>query len=116
MSFEYSRICIIAAIVNSEKNVCNVIMDDINSVFPLSCLARIYADGAVGIDENIINILNDKLLKPSIIPIKYMIIGNKINLQIEDIKMSNLTSLKPLMLNPTPTERSPIGSAAKLKI
>lgn len=91
-------------------------MDDINSVFPPNCLARIYADGAVGIEENIIKILNDKLLKPSIIPIKYMIIGNRINLQIEDTKMSNLTSLKPLMLNPTPTERSPIGSAAKLKM
>lgn len=103
-------------IVKIDKIVCIETIEDINFKSPPNSLANAYADDAVGILANSINKIILSFSTSNNKQIKYIIKGNSINLLNDD--KTNATFVLPIeeRCNPTPTDKSPKGSAAELNI
>lgn len=103
-------------IVKIDKIVCIETIEDINFRSPPNSLANAYADDAVGMLANNINRIILSFSTSNNKQTKYIIIGNSINL-LNEVK-TNATFVLPIeeRCKPTPTDKSPKGSAAELKI
>ena len=99
-----------------DKITCIDMMDDINFKSPPNSRARTYADDAVGIAANSINNIIVSFSIPNNKQTKYIIIGNTTSFPIVATTTAILVSLIAETWSPTPTDKSPKGKAADVKI
>ena len=103
-------------IVNIDKTTCIDIIEDINFKSPPNSRASTYADDAVGIAANNINSIIVSFSIPKRKQIKYIIVGNTISLPTVATTTAIFVSFIADKCSPTPTDKSPNGKAADVKI
>jgi len=103
-------------IVKIDKIVCIETIEEINFKSPPNSLANAYADDAVGI---LANKISNNIISPCISnnkQMRYIITGEKIIFPIVAIVTALFVVPIDDMCNPTPTDNSPKGKAADVKI
>ena len=103
-------------IENIDKIVCSDTIEDISFRSPPSSRASAYAEDAVGIDANKTNKMVVSLSNSKSKQVAYIITGKSISFANEETATAIFVSFIEDKCNPTPTDKSPKGSAAELKI